>query len=268
MAHILLPTDFSDHSLHACEYAFDLFGSEGNAFTLVHSYVEALPGYATMVEMSPAAYADSVEDMAGFAERVRALKGAVGALVFTQVVNGALAAALAQFCAEKSIAYVVMGTQGAGGMNVFGSSAAAVARFSRVPVLIVPSGAHFTGLRSILFADDHQGVDPLALQPLVKLAQRFGAEITITHVLRGEDEEPDQQVVLDYDSVFSGLKHRYIGVPGDDAALTLSNVAERDQVAVVAVLHRHLGFLDSLLHQSTMQRLAMHSRIPLLVLEH
>ena len=26
MAHILLPTDFSDHALNACAYALDLFG--------------------------------------------------------------------------------------------------------------------------------------------------------------------------------------------------------------------------------------------------
>ena len=41
-----------------------------------------------------------------------------------------------------------------------------------------------------------------------------------------------------------------------------------DTMDLVAVLHRHTGFLDGLFHGSVAKRLALQARIPLLVLEH
>ena len=268
MAHILLPTDFSDGSLNACAYALDLFGSAGNTFTLVHSYMDPIPGYAAMVDMSSAFYAASVEGLAGFSERFRKLKNGADAMLDTEVVYGALAPALTDVCKEKGVDVIVMGTQGATGGNLFGSSAGAVARTSTIPVLIVPKDARFTGLRHILLADDHVRVEPLAMRLLVQLARQYAAHIAIAHVLRSEAEEPDAQVLADYDETFAQVLHTYASTTGDDVALALSNMAERDSMDMVAVLHRHTGFLESLFHGSVAKHLAMHARIPLLVLEH
>ncbi|MBP6574235.1 MAG: universal stress protein [Flavobacteriales bacterium] len=268
MAHILLPTDFSDHALNACAYALDLFGGAGNTYTLMHSYIDPVPGYASMVDMSGEFYASSVEGMLRFTERFRGLKGADGTVVFTEVVPGTLETAIATVCKEKGVDVIVMGTQGATGVDLFGSNAASVAKASRVPVLVVPKGATFNGLRHILLADDHRSVEPLALRPLVKLARQFGADITIAHVLRNAAEEPDARIVADYDETFAQVAHTYTDAKGDDVALALSTVAERDNMDMVAVLHRHVGFLDSLFHGSVAKHLALHTRIPLLVLEH
>jgi len=267
MAHILLPTDFSDGSLNACAYALDLFGTDGHTYMLVHSYMDPVPGYAAIVEMSSALYAASVEGMADLLQRFRGLEGAERAVVTTRVVYGTLAAALTGLCEEKGEYIIVMGTQGTSGITLFGSNAGAMAKASTVPVLIVPKDARFQGLRRIMLADDHTSVEPQAMRLLVELASRFAAQVTIAHVLRGEDEEPDARVVADYDTVFKDVDHQYMAVPGDDIALALSNAAERDNMDLVAVLHRHTGFLDSLFHGSIAKHLAMHTRIPLLVLE-
>ncbi|MBK6882679.1 MAG: universal stress protein [Flavobacteriales bacterium] len=40
MARILLPTDFSEAALNASKFAFDLFGTTGNKFTLVHTFLK------------------------------------------------------------------------------------------------------------------------------------------------------------------------------------------------------------------------------------
>ncbi|MBK7554628.1 MAG: universal stress protein [Flavobacteriales bacterium] len=124
MAHILLPTDFSDHALNACAYALDLFGGAGNTYTLMHSYIDPVPGYASMVDMSGEFYASSVEGMLRFTERFRGLKGADGTVVFTEVVPGTLETAIATVCKEKGVDVIVMGTQGATGVDLFGSNAA------------------------------------------------------------------------------------------------------------------------------------------------
>ncbi len=266
MAHILLPTDFSEGSLNACAYALDLFGTDGHTYTLVHAYMDPVPGYATMVDMSSTLYAASVEGMAGFVGRFHGMKGAKTAVVDTRIVYGPLAAALTGVSEEKGADLIAMGTQGAAGAAFFGSNAGAMAKASTVPLLIVPKEARFQGLRRILLADDHTGVQPPALGLLVELAHRFAAHITIAHVLRAEDEAPDARVVADYDTAFSGVGHSYSSEPGEDVALALSNAAERDNMDLVAVLHHHTDFLNGLFHGSVAKQLAMHTRIPLMVL--
>lgn len=269
MAHILLPTDFSDPALNACAYTLDLFGTAGNTYTLLHSYIDPLPGYDAMVDMTSALYASSVEGLADFSKRFRALKGGADALLDTRVTHGTLAAALLDVCKEKPVDLIAMGTQGASlGSVLFGSNAGGVAKASKVPVLIIPQDARFRGMKHLLLADDHRGVEPLAMRLLLKLAHQFGAEITIAHVLRSLNEDPNPQVIADYDETFALVKHRYTDALGDDVALALCNVAERDHADLVAVLHRHTGSLDSLFHGSVAKQLALHTRIPLLVLEH
>jgi len=265
---ILLPTDFSDHSLNASAYALGLFGTAGNTFTLVHTYMDALPGYETIVDMSSARYTDGVEDMAAFMTRFRRLPTAKDAVVVTEVVKGLMAPTLAEVGKAKGAHVVVMGTQGASGLALLGSNAAAVAGASRVPVLIVPGEARYQGLRRILLADDHAPLEGPGMALLLEIARRTKAHIAVAHVLRGAGQAADPQVITAHAAVLSDVEHSFIEASGEDVALALSSVAERTEADLVAVLHRHLGFLDSLFHTSVAKKLALHSRVPLLVLEH
>ena len=267
MAHILLPTDFGHHALNACAYALDLYGSEGHVYTLAHTYVDPLPGYAQVVEMSSAYYTTSVEDLAHFAERFRGLPGGADAQVYTVVEYGPMTAALQVLCERKQVDVIVMGTQGVSGLHLFGSNAAAMAKASPVPVLIVPKDAQFTGLRHILLADDLRSAEPTAMAFLVELARRTGAQFTLAHVARTDDERPDPWSLAEMDDLLGEVPYTYTEVRDDDVAQAVSTLAERQQMDLVAVLHRHTGFLDGLFHASVAKQLALHSRIPLLVLE-
>jgi len=268
MTHLLLPTDFSDHSLNACTYALALFGDTAQHITLVHSYMDPLPGYAAMVDMTSALYAASVEGLADFAERLGDLQGAGNAVISQKVIYGPLAGGLADLARMKAANLIVMGTLGASGSAVFGSNASAVAKASHVPVLIVPKDARFKGLKRILFADDHKSVEPVALGLMVELARQHGAEILVGHVLRDAEEGPDPRIIAAYDAALSDVKFRYVDAEGDDVALALSDLAERENTDMVVALHRHTGLLESLFHGSVAKQLAMQSRTPLLVLEH
>lgn len=268
MAHILLPTDLSEHALNACAYALDTFGTKGHRYTLVHAYMDPVPGYVEVMDITSTVHAASVEGLAAFAERFRQLPGAKEALVDTQVVYGSVASGLTYLAEETGADLIVMGTQGSGATSLFGTNAGAVAKASRIPVLIVPSGTSAAGIERILFADDHVRVEPLAMSTLVELATKHAAEVLVAHVLRRNDEEPDPHVIADYERTLNDVRHRFLDIQGSDVAEALSELAERERVQLVAVLHRHVGILESLFHGSVAKRLAMHSRIPLLVLEH
>jgi|688.fasta_scaffold10141_3 nucleotide-binding universal stress UspA family protein len=268
MMTILLPTDFSERSLNACAYALGLFGTAGNTFLLVHTYQDPLPGYEMLVEMSSAGYTEAVEDMADFVKRFRALPFAVDAVLVTEVVKGTMTTAVAGVCRSKGVNVLVMGTQGASALALFGSNAAAMAVSSPVPVLIVPKDARYQGLRRILLADDHAPMEPSEMHLLLEMARRTKAHIAVAHVLRSAGQVADPQVIAAHEVVLTDVEHSFIEAAGDDVALALSNLAERVGADLVAVLHRHMGFLGGLFHASVARELAMHGRIPMLVLQY
>ena len=45
--HILIPTDLSPNALNAALYALELYGAEGNTFTLLHCY--AMPSHGESI---------------------------------------------------------------------------------------------------------------------------------------------------------------------------------------------------------------------------
>lgn len=268
MARIVLPTDLSDNSLNACAYALGMFGTAGNEFILLHTYLEPIPDDAAWAGLSDALHKASEEGLQDFLGRFRSLKSAVNAHVRTRLRYGPLTPVVQEMSASEGVDLVVMGSQGETGLTFLGSNASQLARNSKVPVLIVPGEARFTRVRQILLADDHKTVEPLALHWLVELARRHRSAVVIGHVLRYANEEPDPHIVAAYDTLLHDLEHTFTAVAGDDVALALSNAAEFDHVDLIAVLHRHIHFLESLFHRSTTRQLAMHTRIPLLVLEH
>lgn len=268
MADIILPTDFSDPSLNAAAYALKLVGGRGNTFHLLHSYLEPVPANAAFSGASDVMYQVSVEGMERFKERFLRLAGANEVSVETHVRYGPLPPVVADLCREKKATLVVMGTQGATGLTLLGSNAAAVARDSTTPVLVIPKDARFEGLGRALFADDHVSVDPGAMGLLVDLLQKHGASLLLAHVSKKKEDEPDPAIIEDYRQVLAGVKHEHVGALSDDVAGSMSEIAERNEVDMIVVLHRHLGLLSSLFHRSLAKQLALHTTLPLLVLEH
>lgn len=268
MATVLLPTDFSSHSLRAADHALAVYGAEGNTFILVHAYLDPLPPNAAFPGPVSSLYEASEEGMATFAQRFKQLPTAKGATVRTEVRYGDLAGVVNGLYADEQVDLVVMSTQGRTGLTLLGSNASEMAKHCRAPLLIVPADALNSAVRNVLFADDHRSVEPLAMRVLVDLLQRTRARLTIAHVQREEDEEPDPRIVQAYDEVFRDVPHTYAAGAGEDVAVALNSLVVRDNMDLVAVLHRHLGLLDSIFHRSLAKRLAMLSHVPLLVLQH
>ena len=78
MAHILLPTDFSDAALHAAEYAVHLFGRSGNRYTLFHAYSDAPVMDPALAMSMPGLIKEADDRLVGFVDRFVRTSGAEG----------------------------------------------------------------------------------------------------------------------------------------------------------------------------------------------
>jgi nucleotide-binding universal stress UspA family protein len=143
---ILCPSDFSDCSRAALEFAIELAQRLGASVRLVHVF--QLPQYAGFEDglTMAAASADifislrkkAEEQLNAELERCRA----AGVAATAEQVDGAPHAEIVKLSAEVDL--VVMGTHGRTGLPrlVLGSTAERVVRLAKSPVLTVPSPEH------------------------------------------------------------------------------------------------------------------------------
>ncbi len=266
MAHIILPTDFSPPSLHAALYAAGLFGPEDHVYTLLHAYMDPEPFVDTWPGMADEMYKASMQAMGEWAAKVRALPEFEGGVVRSEVVYGGLSGTINDLAQEKRADLVVMGTLGHTGSALLGSNAGDVVKHCKYPVLVVPAKAAIKPVGRILYADDGKQVEVAGTRVLLQIALRSKAEVVLAHVLKNRNELPDPAIAEMHEELLQAVPHRFVTGEGEDVAGVIDFLADQEQADMIAVLHRHAGFMEGLFHRSTAKRLALYTDIPLLVM--
>ena len=196
---ILCPVDFSDFSASAYEYALTLAEYYKAHLVALHA-----------IELSKYPYADYVGATGDLADLSKALceGGTVKLQEFVKkhsrhvvepqlLVGQGHASDLILSCAQKhNVELIVMGTHGRRGFDrlVLGSTSDRVMRKACCPVLVTSNPAHrlmTTGpdgkhrLSRIVYCTDFSINSEQGLQYAMSLAQEYGAELTMLHVVEG-----------------------------------------------------------------------------------
>jgi nucleotide-binding universal stress UspA family protein len=268
MAHIILPTDLSDHSLNAADAAFHLYTAADDRFTVLHVHMDPVRMNSSWVDVGGRIREAAQEGLDAFLLRVNALPGAPSSRIHGMLASGPPAPTLCKAALELKADVVVMGTLGKGGNRFIGSTALDVIENGRIPVLVIPSKARMGRLQRILFADEHTDVPAAALSFVVDLAGRTKAEVLVGHVMRTADEEPDAHVLAVHEALLASVPHRYTALEGQDPAAALDLLADEEKADLIALVRRPRALLGDLFRTSTSKRLVLESTTPLLVLQH
>ena len=190
LRNILFATDFSEASMHALPYAAGIARKLGSSVYLCH-IVEPKPLVASAPEVAPSLY-EGIEEQA--ATQLTALAHSPELKEIdakTALGEGAIGDALPNLVLEKKIDLIVMGTHGRTGIRrlLLGSAVEAVCRVATCPVLTVGPGLAprtATTLSRILFATDLSDDSERILPYLRQMAEEYGSEITVLHVMPEE----------------------------------------------------------------------------------
>lgn len=272
MHHILLPTDFSENAFLAAQYAARLFGAEGVTYTLMHTYLDADPTISSWTGLAEELHQVATDGMRGWEAKVRQIAELQGAPINTEVIYGPLAGLLTEMGEKHRIDLVVMGTLGRSGAGILGSNAVAAIKQGTLPILVVPAKAVLKGTGRILVAVDQRGMGAADIPILLEIAERTRAELVLAHVPRGGNEASGVELPTGLTELFSAVPHRFIApdaeaMQASDVAAAIDHLATREDAGLIAVLHRHTGFLEGLFRRGTAKRLALHTATPLLVLQ-
>jgi len=272
MATILIPTDFSDNAMNAAIYALRLFGPDDHDYTVLNCYDRPIAGDSSMVDITERLAANSREAMEPFLATLKEAIANDAYRITTRSKQGQLHRVVGNYRHRASIPeLVVMGTQGASGLKevLMGSNTADVIKSSGLPVLTVPENGKFNGIKRILLADDGDDMDEKTLEVLIGIVERTNADLIVARVVNDTTvADPIGVSGSAFQIAMKDIPYTTVHLSNTDVEKALNDEIERSKADLAVVAHRKRGIFDRIFHRSTSAKLAMHTHIPLLVLQY
>lgn len=270
MKRVLLPTDFSENSLNAVQYAMAFFKGKSMEFYFLNVQKASefiTSDIYTASAMDSTIYAtiasDNKEQLDGLVNEY-SKKYASEAYTFEGIFDfDVFIDAVAQTIHSKNIDLVIMGTNGATGAAevIFGSNTLKVIRNIQIPVLVIPENYTYHTFTSLLFTlKDEDDFHPDALLPVAEMVQ--GRNVTLQVLqLDTHKEVPKNSVFGEFTNI---EYHRIEGVPTPEAVSSFEQLLPVDMHVIF--IHPK-SFFHRLFSGSDTPQLSYETRVPLLVLK-
>ena len=278
MKKILLPTDFSENSLNAIEYASHLFNDVPCKFYLLNVFKIPYLANEELMDQNVAQLAALEEEM--YDTSKKEMEKLVESLPknkrhdFTTISDYNLFnLAVHEVVDEKDIGLIIMGTKGAtGAKEIFmGSNTGDVIMRSSCNVIAVPENHTYKPPKEIVFPTDFQiNYDFEDLAPLISLAEMNNSVIRIIHFSeKTELDENQEHNKRKLSSFLVNIKHKYYTLSSSDFEEGLNCFAQsRGDIDMIVIIGRHYGFFQRLFFKPKVRALSFHTTIPLFVIHH
>jgi nucleotide-binding universal stress UspA family protein len=272
---ILCPTDFSECSLNAIEYAAKL-GEKYHA-DLILFHVLNKTDYAKLspLDTSGDNQRAFVEEKLGNLQKAvqaesleKGLKSCSYHFTEGKIVNETVS-----FSKEISADLIVIGTEGMNDLreNIIGSRASRIVESADRDVLVVPRRVFFKPPRKMVYATDYMEEDKLAIQKIIEMARFFDSEIDLVHISSTQkaiDKSlhlvtiEEMQPFIKYDKVNFVLKSFR-----NDLALGLENYLNVAKGDMLITLSKKKSFFDQIFSNNLSKKMAYFINKPLWVIK-
>ncbi|WP_234859364.1 universal stress protein [Aquimarina aquimarini] len=276
MKNILLPTDFSDNSRNAIEYALLFFKNQTCTFHLLN--VQKASSYTTddlMTSPSDTSIHQSV--ISGVKQKLnhmveKLIKEHPNNNHTFQIITDydIFVDAIRQTIKSKNIDIIVMGTNGATGASevVFGSNTLNVIRKIDCPLIAIPEGYKFKTPKSILYAIDYwDHFNEEGITPLMNAIEYYKSTLRILKI-----KEDDTVTIGDFDdkkrmkAFFKEINHTFHSIINVPTALAINSFVQIMEVDMTAMFIKRETFLDRYIKGSETSKISYGTRVPLLIM--
>lgn len=276
MRHILVPTDFSATAKTAYHYAIEFARQTQLPIHLVHCYIpETDPAFPYMAVNTQEFLNARQELIKKFRQHTPAPHDGgvlVPVEVRTEIKAGYPTEEIVRMSEDPEVELIVMGATGEHGLagQLFGSVSTHISRKAHCPVLLVPNGVNFTGLKNILFASSAEAVHDGVLSRLKNLAIHFGSSVYFVHVREANDQRDYQEVEEHIFDFFFGESEPVFAfnmdmITAEDAVEGLNKYAKLKNIDLTVMVSPRRSFWEGILHRSKTKAMALNTTIPMLV---
>lgn len=273
MKKILVPTDFSDNSVNAIEYASVVAQACKATLILLNVYTPAVSRYSVISPLIAEEVSETKTELRTklqvtantLAKRYPDVKWEVSVGI------GETVEEILFFEKNMKPDMIIMGTQGASSIEkvLLGSNAAEIIEKANCPVMVIPAKTVSQVPKKILFATDYAYKDIEDANLLTSLAELFGAMITFVHITTSEDslEEEEELIKKFADDIRLATNYANINsrIFSDNTVIMgLDAILEDSGADIIALSTRRRNIMEKLYNPSITKRLAQYTSIPLL----
>lgn len=285
---ILIPIDFSDYSIKACELGINYAHEIGADVMLMHAYFS--PYFPSAIPMGDAItyQVNEEENVQQVLKRVRIDMENICTLIDRKIRSGELPAVkydyvlreglpeeeILAYCQEYHPSLIVMGTRGKNqkDLDLIGSVTGEVIEVNKVPVLAIPENVPFDDLskaHNIAFATSFNQRDLVAFDEFMGIIKPYNPHIHIFNISTSRDEWNEIRLT----GVNEYFKRQYPNahithtvLADGDLLLAIEKFVRDKHIDVIALSTYRRNILARMFNPSIARKMLFHTDTPLLVM--
>lgn len=256
MQHVIVPLDFSQTSLNAAHYAFNMFKNRADVTLILYHFYK--DGDDTVAEKN---YLDSLKK-----------EFAVSSTPTETVLESGddFIDSLAAFAHVKGAFMIVMGLTGKTPLEqrFSGSNTLSITEKNVCPVLIVPEEASFTAIKNVLITSEMKYVDETpTLLAVKKVLQEFKPSLHILNV----DESHYVSLTQDFkeerdkmEALLSEFNPEFYFMRLHDFHEAVNLFTQDKNVDVIIIAPKYHSFFEKLFKTQHTKKMIYQSKVPVL----
>jgi nucleotide-binding universal stress UspA family protein len=272
MKTLVVPTDFSPVAVNAINYAADMALAINCSIVLVNTY--QAPVIYSDSPIPPVAI-DSFEEIQKASEerleeqkRVLMRTTAGKIKIYTESRFGDVVSELEKLCNSIDPFAIIMGSNGAAGLErlLMGSTTLKTISHIKYPVIVVPPGTSYKGIRKIGLACDYKNIiESTPVEFIKNIVNEFGAELHVLNIDHNDSHQNKDAIVESawLEALLDNIKPNYYFLDREDVVEGINEFAETGNLDMVMVIPKKHNLIEGLFHKSKSKELITHSHIPI-----
>ncbi|MDM1294616.1 universal stress protein [Sphingobacterium sp. N143] len=270
MKRIIVATDYAEEAEHALKFIMEVF--EGKDYELVLFSLQNPSIHAMNARLSP----DSMFKIFERQNEILRLKAEditaqYGVKTIPYLATGLFYDQMTKCIHETDAKLLVMGmAKRSFDQDMLGNTTTAAISKLKIPILSVPLGARFTGLKHILFACDMvRGVQKEILEKVKDFASDFNAVLEVFNIRKTVEqlnEVKGQETRETINEVMGIVSYYYKNVTSNEVVKAIRDEVKVSDTDLLVMIPYKYGFWSSLTHRSKTRMMASGLDVPLLTI--
>lgn len=271
MIKIIVPTDFSEASFNAYNFANHLGKNLDGVLLLTHIYYPTSTDVNQFVVVNEEAEKIHRDKLDEFVKSVN--QDWIGNFLTEPLIEGVFKVGFPRMelteLSKEPNTIMVMGTTGAGDTfkKVFGSLSLDMIDHCHCPLFLVPPGASYTEMEEIVFLSEDLKNDSVHLLYAGRLCVKTGADFRLVHFRYKEKDDYDvTDTIKIMESYFPEVKYHIEVIDTTDVFQSVKELVKEDSKSLVVLSKKHRNIIQNIFHKSVTEYAALNSSSPLLIL--
>ncbi len=276
MKTILFPTDFSDNSMHAAQYAGMLARRFDAKLIILHAFTNIISLSLEPQTMSDTSMLEAQlqknasQNLEIFSEKVFLSTELPEVQIEHVLEYGFVTECIVEVSKRLNVDMIVMGTKGVS--NVFdkwiGSNAENVVKSAECPVWVVPNNAQLTVPQLFIYAADFQEDKVSATKTLLEFSVPLGASCKVIHIQEYFDKDVNQksaETIAELNKKFEGDNITFKDLKRKEIVQGIETYTENQKPDVLALAVYEKTIFSNLFNSSITKHFVEEAKIPMLI---